>query len=604
MIDAFKYGNSRQQSQHSRVEYVPPYAGSDKDGTFEESRDELLSKYGWVSPYEFYYGTDTTSVDTDNNTVIDFDYIERLGQNTDDDVVVADRRNVPNYFWCESLSNWCYFKTSAVIPTYEHRDSWAPGWLRSIAAIATVGGTEILEEISVNGFNWDLIWRAPLHIVSSTASGLTGLGMEAVAMVNGGRTMQERYGAITLPFLIYNAISGSSKSKTSDGEAEVWVETFTPNPGEILMPRMCISLYMWNGYKRTWIPVKNLIDDLTRLVRPNSVSLNQMNIKNEFVNKVLKDHGTWRTGSALEEGITDWIKVNNLSEDSARAFRDCCNEYAGDDTKIGLLVYNLSSITMSDPKYNSNMIGLANTSTIQNYYLDCTAFEPLVGRTPLSKLQYIGIDNGDEHGWGEHHYIEQWGFWIPLPKDNAKIKLFAKDTFQLFNRQYYYISYDKRDHQGWIHKNLGHPCFFRGNDNELWMSYWLRWTSGNGSEKKSGWMWSETTKMSGEYDISKDDVSLWDDILSTMFEKHDDYGYDEWLVNGEYGLTYEKFTVNEEVPSEILTADESTMNPDKAPLVNSIEETQENTMILSLSSGTVISRDDDNSILNTADRWK
>jgi hypothetical protein len=46
------------------------------------------------------------------------------------------------------------------------------------------------------------------------------------------------------------------------------------------------------------------------------------------------------------------------------------------------------------------------------------------------------------------------------------------------------------------------------------------------------------------------------------------------------------------------------MNPDKAPLVNSIEETQENTMILSLSSGTVISRDDDNSILDTADRWK
>jgi hypothetical protein len=99
-------------------------------------------------------------------------------------------------------------------------------------------------------------------------------------------------------------------------------------------------------------------------------------------------------------------------------------------------------------------------------------------------------------------------------------------------------------------------------------------------------------------------IALWDDIINTMFEKHDDYGYDEWLVNGEYGLSYKKFTVNEEQPNEILTADDSSLNPDKAPLNNSIEETPENTMILSLSTGTVISRDDDNSTIDTAQRWK
>lgn len=606
MIDSFKYSNLKHQSTHDRVEYNPEWNDYKGDGPFQEKRDELLSKYGWVSPYEFYYGSATNSVDTDNNTVIDFDYIERLGAAAEG-VEVADRSNVPNYFWCESLSNWCYFKVTAVVPNYERKDTWAPSFLRAFAAIATAGWTEILEEISTNGISWDLLWKAPVHIFTSYASGFYGMGYSAVAAISGSKDLQDRYDAVTLPFLIYNAVTTASKMKEADSEAENIIENYIPTDlKEILMPRMCISLYMWEGYKRTWIPVKSLMDTFTKITRRNSESELQQNIKSEFVGKILMDHGVWRSPEDRAEGIEAWLKAHILSEEGKDAFRNICRDFPPplSETDTYRFIYQLAHTMIYDPEYTNGLIDEANVGTLEVFYLDCRCFEPYVGRTPLAKLQYIGVDNKDGHHWGEWHWIEQYGFWMPLPKDKAKLRLFAKNTFQLFNRQYSYIAHDRRDHVGWIHKNLGHPCFFRGNDNELWMSYWLRWTSGYGSEDKSGWMWSETTKMSGEYDISKDDIALWDDIINTMFEKHDDYGYDEWLVNGEYGLTYKKFTVNEEQPNEILTADDSSLNPDKAPLANSIEETPENTMILSLSTGTVISRDDDNSTIDTAQRWK
>lgn len=603
MIDSFKYSNLKQQNELNRVEYDPADLSPDKDMGFEEYREEMLSKYGWMSPYEFYYGG-APEADIDTNTVLDFEYIESLGKTSEEEIIQADKSSIPNYFWCESLSNWCYFKVTSIIPNFEHKDQWAPQWLRSIAAIATFGGTEILNDISENGLSWDTLWRAPVHIFTSTATGVYGLADQAKAWTSGGRTIQQKYGAITLPFMIYEAITVASKSKVADGEAESTIEYSLPgNPAEIMMPRMCLSLYMWDGYKRVWMPVKSLIDQFARLVSANSLATVQNMTEYQFVRKLLKDGDRWRTGAEREEAIQDWIKAHPLSDIGVDAFRELCDRYTTDE-QIPELVFHLTECWMRDPEFTPGLIAGANLATTMNYYMDCRSFEPLIGRTPLSKLQYIGIDNGDKHHWGEHHYIEQWGFWIPLPKDDAKHKLFAKNTFQLYNRQYSYISHDERDHQGWIHKNLGHPCFFRGNDNEIWMAYWLRWTSGNGSESKSGWMWSETTKMSGVYDISKDEIQLWGEILNSMFEKHDDYGYDEWLVNGEYGLSYKKFTVNEEVPNEILTAEDSSLNPDKAPLVNSIEETPENTMILSLSTGTVISREDDNSTLDTAERWK
>ncbi len=605
MIDSFKYSNLKHQSTHDRVEYNPAWNDYKGDGPFQEKRDELLSKYGWVSPYEFYYGSATNSVDTDNNTVIDFDYIERLGAAAEG-VEVADKDNVPNYFWCETLSNWCYFKVTAVVPNFEKTYTWVPTPIRAIAAICTMGWTEVLEEISVNGFSWDLVWKAPVHIVTSYFSGIAGLVSSGISAISGGRDLQERYGALTFPFLIYNAVTAASQISTADWEAEDLIEKHIPTDlKEILMPRMCISLYMWNGYKRTWQPIKPLIDQFSRMTRNNSEWELQKNIESEFVEKLLKEGGDWKTPEERAKMADEWLNKHTISDSGKEKFRNDCATYSGgDELRTGELIYHLAHDMLTDPWYAPGLIEVANFATLEAWYLDCHCFEPFVGRTPLAKLQYIGVDNGDFISWGEWHWIEQYGFWMPLPKDKAKLRLFAKNTFQLFNRQYSYIGHDKRDHVGWIHKNLGHPCFFRGNDNELWMSYWLRWTSGYGSEDRSGWMWSETTKMSGVYDISKDDIALWDDIINTMFEKHDDYGYDEWLVNGEYGLTYKKFTVNEEQPNEILTADDSTLNPDKAPLNNSIEETPENTMILSLSTGTVISRDDDNSTIDTAQRWK
>ena len=607
MIDEFKYSNSKQQSTHKRVEYNPPDMEYGK-GSFNDVREEQRKNYGWMSPYEFYYAGSDTGVDTQSPTITSFDYIERLGKDIEDQIVEADKSDVPNYFWCETLSNWCCFKPTALVPTFEHTHEWAPQWFRAIAAIATMGGTEILEEISKNGLHWDMLWKAPVYIFTSYASAIWAIGDEIVSAISGGDTIQDKYHAISLPFMIYNWATAASKMKDADVEAENIVEMKSDpeHYTEILMPRMCMSLYMWNGYRRAWIPVKSLVDVFSKFARSHSSGMVQHFIKSEFVQKMLKSGTEWKTGTDKEEAINEWLAANALSEEGIEAFRVACDNYANDDdpSNEGKLIFELGNISLNDRLFDIGNIEAANMSIIQNYSLDCNSFEPLVGRTPLSKLQYNGIDNLDDEHWARWHFIEQWGFWIPLQKDKCKIKLFANDTFQLLNRPYSYLRYDKRDHWGWIHKNLGHPCFFRGNDNELWLAYWLRWTSANGTEDKSGWMWSETTKMTGEYDISKDDIQLWDDIINSMFEKHDDYGFDEWLMNGEYGLEYKKFTVSEEVPNEILTADDSTLNPNSAPLINAISKLDENTLTLSLSTGTVISRDDDNSMLDTAERWK
>jgi hypothetical protein len=89
-----------------------------------------------------------------------------------------------------------------------------------------------------------------------------------------------------------------------------------------------------------------------------------------------------------------------------------------------------------------------------------------------------------------------------------------------------------------------------------------------------------------------------------MFEKHDDYGFEDWLINCNYLLSYSKFTVDEEQPSEVLTFEDSSIAPNKSEPVNSIDEYDGGIMTLSLSSGTVVSRDDGNELVDTAKRWR
>ena len=144
----------------------------------------------------------------------------------------------------------------------------------------------------------------------------------------------------------------------------------------------------------------------------------------------------------------------------------------------------------------------------------------------------------------------------------------------------------------------------RGNDDLLWLCYWQRWTSTRGTAESGGTILDETITVGGIQDIFKDDVDNWTAIREAMFEKHDDYGFDDWMINGNYLLSNHRFTIDEESPTAISTYEESTIAPDKVAPVNSIDDVSDNALVLKLSTGTVVSRDNDNGMLDVAKRWR
>jgi hypothetical protein len=192
--------------------------------------------------------------------------------------------------------------------------------------------------------------------------------------------------------------------------------------------------------------------------------------------------------------------------------------------------------------------------------------------------------------------------WMPLPCEKAKIKLYTNSSFQLINRPYYDFRLDYVITRGHIHASIGHPCFMRGNDDVLWMAYWLRWTSSPKVETDDG-VFTDSISARGIPDISDKDIENWNAIIEAMFQKHDDYGFEDWMINGNYGLSYSKFTIDEESPTAVSSYEESELNPERTPIVNTIDSIPKNKMVLSLSSSTVVNRDDKNGIDHIAKRW-
>ena len=607
MADQFDYKNSLNQnsSNSSKVDSLIPEHSIKQ---IDKLRDEMKEKYGWQSPYEYYYGShgkDGSDLGSDSPTILSVREIEEFGKEEKDGSEQPDRDKVPHYFWLNSLSNWCYFKPTSFTPSFKHTHSWAPGPIRWILSALTLGLTEAIETISLNG--WGSWWKAIIDIALNPLTVTAYPWLQVGAWIAGAGDLAKNYGTISFPFLVYSMITGAYLCTEADVTAETFVEEGTDNPGEILMPRACLSLYMWNGFKRQWISVKALIDTYNRYCKNFSRGMVSLFLEERFLTKL---------NDVNKESIIDgFIKSMGLVQNNCDTFKRTAMTYHSGMSEVDKkkLVEDLVTIICSDP-----IVGSPNGERIQSPYLrymsrelvmctygfDPIAFDFLTNRGNISKKQVIGVDHGDSHGWAKWHYIEQWGMYAPLTRDSAKVKQFADKSFQLINRAYTYVEHDWRDHNGWIHKSLGHPCFFRGNDDCLWIAYWLRWTTGNLGEKKERSLFTETTTMDGAYDISKDDIENWESIIDLMFEKHDDYGFEEWMANCDYGVAYKKFTIDEESPTKVSTYEEATLNPNKVMPMNDIDRFNTTKIKLRLSSGTVVGRDDTNGMMDVAKRWR
>jgi hypothetical protein len=150
MLDLFRFKNRSSRNEKKSTEIIAEASSVDLTQGMDSIREAQKEKYGWQSPYEYYYGSQKTVKDLGYacNTVLTIEEIEKYQKAADaSNSEAADRDNVPNYFWVNSLANWCYFKVTSYTPTFSHTYSTLPGWARATVALLTVGLTEAIEHI-------------------------------------------------------------------------------------------------------------------------------------------------------------------------------------------------------------------------------------------------------------------------------------------------------------------------------------------------------------------------------------------------------------------------------------------------------------------------
>ena len=611
---------------------------SSEQSQIDKMREDMREKYGWLSPSQYYSGQYDYQVEK-NELSITLTDIEEYRKGTGElPSEAADRTEVPKYFWIDSLSNWCYFKITDDMTAFKKSSSrfgklgnalltiWSyglvgtvdaiqnsdwlkvfTGWAPTLAlsyfdlATETVRGIEGIEKLIYEhlfSFESEIFGT---NVFSNTCLRMNTRQLTIGAMMTEAASELMTTGKVGIPGILWSWIQSAYDISTSDVDAEPYIEEIASNSKLHNLPRNCISLYMWNGYKRNWMPVKLMIEIYDRYCKRSSYDLVYTTVKNFYL--LL----TTSTDDSIFDLFLESIGVPRKVD--------------GSESSIQIEEYrNRAKVIRDTYRYNEDLFNRAFTDLIMEipscvnycsrflfiniYGIDPACIEAIQTRSPLSKKQTLYNWHTDNSSWSQKKWQENMSFWIALPNDSAKLKLYMKDTFQLINRPTAYKDWFSRDLKGYLHKNIGHPCFMRGNDDTLWICYWLRWTSTRGKKRTGGSILTETITYDGMQDIMKPDVENWESIISSMFEKHDEYGFEDWLINCNYLLSYSKFTVDEEQPSEVLTFEDSSIAPNKSEPVNSIDEYDGGTMTLSLSSGTVVSRDDGNELVDTARRWR
>ena len=603
MDEQFEYKNSTNQNGFEGTELKIDLGDSvETSGYIDQIRQDMLDQYGWQSPYEYYYtnGGDK-DLGVESNTILSLNEINNYGRAEDEKIEAADRDNVPHYFWINSISNWCYFKYSTYTPTFHHEEARVPGWLRATIAGLTFGISECINTIQSEG--WGSWWKLPVHIITSEFTPAAYYTLATINWIAGGGDLAEKANAVTLPFMLYNLITAAGSNPDSDIYAETFVENHPMyDPSEVMMGRSCISLYMWNGFNRTWTPLKTLIEVYDRYCKKFSDGAYDQFLRIHFIPEILilqRDKITGNRGDILDQFFT----TIPLTDEHKAAFREKCMYWKDHDPNDPQCAIDLESILVSDDNRDVYAKNMSRVMIIETFGFDPWAFDFLTQRSLIDKKQIHGVWHNDSSDWAQWHTIENWEKYIPLSRDSAKLKQYSDKTFQLINRGYSYVRNAGRDFNSWMHRNIGHPCFFRGNDDQLWICFWMRWSNPNGDLERDDSWFNAKSWMSSNYDISSDDIKNWDSIIDSMFDKHDEYGFDEWLANGDYGISYKKFTIDEEAPTAIQSYEESNLNPDKIAPVNMIDKSDGHVMTLRLSSSTVIGRDNGNTIGHVAKKW-
>jgi hypothetical protein len=668
MADEIKYRNLVQRNDESVSSFEAKAFGSDNKGPIDEVREKMKDQYGWLSPSEYYYGSeDDSGEEVERTDLMTVFYPKALGlsdeENIFESVEAAEKDNIPNWFWVDSLSNWCYIKPTVhmVSGSLGGNAGWGSTAAHLLVGILAGGGDFVLaaglelaqmyaegkldgdwyvdlptnivtDWVDASVITADKIATAPVKAINwynekllSAADRITGgisgrLSGVMHDLIDASKVVTDRLSLATVSAVISTMIQMFFSSPTADGEAESVIEIISECP-LCELSRNCLSLYMWNGFLRSWMPVKWMIELYDRYMKKGNNFLLQMAFadKNgDYSSAISKISNNNNRDLYLYTIVPESLIENQelLSENDRAAvnsfvtrYRDAWANWDRDHNNASLI--NSLKGLIRDSYNEVNLI--TRTVFMQVYIFDPACLESFTTRSPLNKQQIISTSAGTGWRMGSTphvRWLENWGMWMPLPLEKAKIKLYARSTFQLINRPYNGFINDYLVSRGNIHTNIGHPCFMRGNDNVLWIAYWLRWSSstkiashGDGGFFGTGLGEGTYYNAEGLSDITDKDIENWNAIIDSMFEKHDEYGFEDWMINGNYGLSYSKFTIDEESPTDVSSFEESELNPEKVPIVNSIDWVPKSKMVLRLSDNTVVNRDDKNGMSHAAKRW-
>lgn len=659
MADQIKYSNLTQSNVEEIGKFVPKLFGVNNQGPIDKVREEMREQYGWLSPYEYYYGSpDNEQSEVQRTTLMPVFTPQAIGLVGDrdlfSDVEAASKDDIPNWFWVDSFSNWCYIKSSAYLAKYENSTRTALGeflhglvgadmitgnlfgaivtefilqaaeghldeWYSSVPTAIVTDWVDASDATIGKGFEYtgrfiNAVSEKVLTTVDQITGGLQSTVTGAISSLMGASSwLLENAYIVTFGGLISTIIRTFFNAKTADSEAENLIEYTITRNGAFNLSRNCLSTYMWNGYTRSWMPLKWMIKVYDRYMKRENRNLFKQlfGVDDTSLSKNITKLSKYRE-EYLNTIVPKEIKDNDtlLNLDETGNIRSLVTEYRNawntwdSNHNNDILVSTIEDVIRRS--YNS-VNDLTRSVFMQVFLFDPACFEVFTTRSPLNKLQTIATaasSQGHLIGGGlpNCRWLENWGMWVPLPSDRAKIKLYSDNTFQLINRPYYDFRNDYLITRGNIHTNIGHPCFMRGNDDVLWMCYWLRWTSSPKVSTDDGWF-SDSISSKGVPDISDKDIENWDAIINSMFQKHDEYGFEDWMINGNYCLSYSKFTIDEESPTAISSYEESELNPLKSPIVNSIDRINKNRLVMRLSDSTVVNREDKNGMSHVAKRW-
>lgn len=514
------------------------------------TRIQLKEKYGWMSPSEFY------SLSPE----------QRGAEQGKIPAIVLDLNNTPieetatseptDYVWINTLSNWCYVDFTQ--DQGEWRKKTAYGRAKDNAIKFVTNMKDYL--VDVGKGLWDTItsfdWKNPLDYFTypwKLIGAWTWAGVQLALVIEGvsvGTIFV--FSATAVQAAIYGTPDIYKLSECGiDDEDRVDSNSY---------PEICGITKVWDGYRKRWVSLKKLVNYWNQYMYADYGNMCMRVVQCSFTDpstELLLDGVVAGTQMSWEEKVTTWLQGLCITADELDE---------GNNSIIGVCLdifrsYKKQEITWETAltrvagtiRYSKNMVRMVKENFRQRFLeqtgIDPISFGEIFEQNPVEKRIMWGCNNGDDQTRSQWTLHEVWGMYVPLHQDDCRLVYLDNTTAQTLIRANSYQKYHFRDRGNIDTIYTGTPVLTRFSDGRMWLALWLRW-SGLGYAKLDKSKWSvHTSSIVAQW--SESDMKQHSKIMHQMFEKHDDYGFDEWCINSNYGVEYKYFTLNEEVPGEI-----------------------------------------------------